>query len=33
MIKSITTEWTIDMSTGIPKFIPPPWLSELWTST
>ena len=19
------TEWTIDMSTGIPKFIPPPW--------
>jgi 5-methylcytosine-specific restriction protein A len=28
-----STEWTIDMSTGIPKFIPPPWLSELWTRT
>jgi len=28
-----STEWTIDMSTGIPRFIPPPWLSELWTST
>jgi 5-methylcytosine-specific restriction protein A len=28
-----STEWTIDMSTGIPKFIPPPWLSELWART
>jgi 5-methylcytosine-specific restriction protein A len=28
-----STEWTIDMSTGIPRFIPPPWLAELWTST
>jgi len=27
------TEWTIDMSTGIPKFIPPPWLTELWERT
>jgi len=27
------TEWTIDMSTGLPKFIPPPWLAELWTRT
>jgi 5-methylcytosine-specific restriction protein A len=27
------TEWTIDMSTGTPRFIPPPWLAELWTST
>ncbi len=24
-----TTEWTIDMSTGIPRFIPPDWLAEL----
>jgi 5-methylcytosine-specific restriction protein A len=23
------TEWTIDMSTGRPRFIPPAWLSEL----
>ena len=23
------TEWTIDMSTGIPRFIPPDWLAEL----
>ncbi len=28
-----STEWTIDMSTGIPKFIPPPWMSELWART
>lgn len=24
-----TTEWHIDMSTGIPRFIPPDWLAEL----
>jgi hypothetical protein len=28
-----STEWTIDMSTGRPKFIPPPWLTELWART
>jgi 5-methylcytosine-specific restriction protein A len=28
-----STEWTIDMSTGIPKFIPPPWMSDLWART
>ncbi len=28
-----SSEWTIDMSTGIPKFIPPPWLSDLWART
>ena len=27
------TDWTIDISSGIPKFIPPPWLSELWART
>jgi 5-methylcytosine-specific restriction protein A len=28
-----STEWTIDMSTGKPKFIPPPWMSDLWART
>src|SRR3954463_6033187 len=28
-----STEWTIDMSTGIPKFIPPPWMADLWART
>jgi len=28
-----STEWTIDMSTGKPRFIPPPWMSELWART
>ena len=28
-----STEWTIDMSTGTPKFIPPPWMADLWART
>jgi 5-methylcytosine-specific restriction protein A len=28
-----SSEWTIDMSTGKPKFIPPPWMSDLWART
>jgi hypothetical protein len=27
------TEWSIDMSTGKPQFVPPPWLAELWKRT
>ncbi len=27
------TEWTIDMSTGIPQFIAPDWLESLWGAT
>jgi hypothetical protein len=27
------TEWTIDMSTGIPEFVPPRWPTELWERT
>ncbi|MGI5131948.1 HNH endonuclease signature motif containing protein [Pseudonocardia sp. CA-107938] len=26
-----STEWRIDMSSGKPKFIPPPWMTDLWT--
>jgi 5-methylcytosine-specific restriction protein A len=28
-----STEWTIDMSSGKPKFIPPPWMTDLWART
>ncbi len=28
-----STEWAIDMSTGKPKFIPPPWMADLWART
>src|SRR4051794_4810485 len=28
-----STEWTIDMTTGKPKFIPPPWMTDLWART
>jgi 5-methylcytosine-specific restriction protein A len=28
-----SSEWTIDMSTGKPKFIPPPWMTDLWART
>ncbi|MGI5129438.1 DUF222 domain-containing protein [Pseudonocardia sp. CA-107938] len=27
-----STEWRIDMSSGRPEFIPPPWMTDLWTA-